>query len=414
MGEQQAPGPVDVAVIGGGVIGASVARAARLRGLDVVVIDPEPGAGASRGNAGLVVPGYCLPMATPANLRAGLRGALGHDAAVSVGRPLSPTTTGWLARFALSARPGRVRSTARATFELADRSRRLYDELADAGLDLGLRPTGWLWAFRTASGPRAAAAVVRDLERAGSNGRMVGPDEARALEPALTPDVTAGVWFPDEGVLDPARATEVLLRDGAERGVRLLREPVVAAERDGAWIRSLRTTTQVVTARWVVLAAGASSRAVGALLGARVPVEAGHGWSLTIPTSGPPLRRALMDADAHVVVSPLPGAVRITGGMQLGGRPDGSRSAATVAGLRDAATGLVPALAALADGTAWHGARPMTTGGLPLLGRDRRVANLVLATGHGTLGMTLAPVTGEIVSELIASGSGRRTKGAVG
>lgn len=412
MGAVHEWGAVDVVVIGGGMVGASVARAARLRGLEVVVIDPAPGAGASWGNAGLVVPSYCLPMSTPANLWAGLRGLVGRDAEVSVGRPFSATTARWLARFALSARPGRRRPTARRTHELAVRSRALYDDLVAGGLDLGLRQPGWLWTFRSTSGSRAAAAMVRELERAGSRGRLVGPDEARALEPALGPGVTAGVWFPQEGVIDPARATEAILRDGEERGVRLLCEPVVAAEREGPRIRSVRTTSQSVTARWVVLAAGASSRTVGAVLGARVPVEAGHGWSLTIPTPEEPLHRALMDAEEHVVVSPLPGAVRITGGMQLGGVVAGARPMDAVAGLRAAATRLVPALADMAGGTAWHGARPLTASGLPLLGRDRRVENLLMATGHGTLGMTLAPVTGEILAELITTGDGRSATGA--
>ena len=325
MAAQHSSARVDVAVIGGGVIGACVARAVRARGFEVVVIDPAPGEGASRGNAGLVVPSYSVPMATPANLRAGLRGVLGHDAAISVGRPFSAATAGWLARFVLSARPDRVRRTARTTFDLAARSRRLYDDLAAEGLDLGLRTVGWLWTFGPASGPAAAASVVRDLERVGSAGRLVDGDEARALEPALGAEVAAGVWFPQEGVLDPARATVMLLHDAEERGACVLREPVVSAERDGPRIRALRTTTRVVEARWVVLAAGASSRAVGALLGARVPVEAGHGWSLTVPTPEPLVGRALMDADAHVVVSPLPGGLRVTGGMQLGGRPSSER-----------------------------------------------------------------------------------------
>ena len=80
--------------------------------------------------------------------------------------------------------------------------------------------------------------------------------------------------------------------------------------------------------------------------------------------------------------------------------------------LRSAATRLVPALADLPDGVAWQGARPMTAGGLPLLGRDRSVDNLLLATGHGTLGVTLAPVTGEILAELVTDGARRRARGA--
>jgi D-amino-acid dehydrogenase len=110
-----------------------------------------------------------------------------------------------------------------------------------------------------------------------------------------------------------------------------------------------------------------------------------------------------MGADEHIVVSPGGSAVRVSGGMQFGGRPTSVADPAAIADLRSAAERLLPSLRALPTGTAWHGARPMTPSGLPIVGPLGR--NVVAATGHGTLGMTLAPATGRLVEALLMHGT---------
>jgi D-amino-acid dehydrogenase len=388
----------DVVIIGAGVVGASIARAAAIRGLDAVLVDPAPGGGSSVGNAGLVVPSYCMPMSTPSNLLAGLQ-ALGDPAApVGLAWPMSVTTVTWLARFALACRQGRAKRAAVELHRLAARSRSLYDQFARDGLDVGLRATGWLWAYRSQAALRAARTVARQLSEVGSHCQVVGASRAHELEPALGEEIAGGLWFPDEATLDPARATAALLADARARGVPLCRQRVVDACVDGHVVTGVRTPGGTVRGRWFVIAAGARSRDVAAKFGTRLAVEPGYGWSLTLPDDKGIVRRALMAAEDHVVISPLAGAVRLTGGMQFGGRPDDRPPARLSTLLRSAAERMLPGLRALPEGTTWRGARPMTPSGLPFTGRVGRHANLLAATGHGTLGMTLAPVTGEVVA----------------
>jgi D-amino-acid dehydrogenase len=398
----------DVVVIGGGIIGAFVALRLARAGASVAVVDPAPGDGASSGNAGMLVPSYCVPMANPAVLVDGVRAIIGGGSAVALRRPLALSTLGWLARFALASRPGRARRDARRLAALAAGAADAYAEFADSeGVDIGLRRSGWLYVSRR---PGVLAAQVRAaarLQGLGIRHEVLDPSGLREREPGLSHDLVGGVLYPDDALVDPEAATRAVLGSALRHGARLHREQVVGVETDGrGGVRAVRTPQGTFAGRTFVLATGAHSREVGRLFGLRLPVEPGFGWSTTLPTPpglSAPTTHALMGADEHIVVSPGGSAVRVTGGMQFGGRPTSAADPAAIAELRSAAERLLPALRAHPSGTAWRGARPMTPSGLPIIGPLGR--NVVAAIGHGTLGMTLAPATGRLVESLLTHGT---------
>lgn len=393
----------DVIVVGAGIIGSAVARALSVRGFSVQVIDPAPGEGASLGNAGLVVPSYAVPMSTPANLLSGLRSLGSGNGAVRFAGPMSRHTLLWMARFALTCRPGRVRRDTAVLHSLASESLALYKQLGGEGLDLQLREAGWLWAYQSSVSFRAAPKTANMLRDAGAICTVVSGAEAHQLEPGLAPKVAGGIWFPHEAVLDSARVSSVLLQDAIGHGAKLHRTLVTGAPRSGSGSQSIRTREATLSADHIVIAAGADSRAVGALFGDSIPVEPGYGWSITLKDDANTLDHALMAADSHVVISPLAGRVRITGGMQFGGRPSKQPSPADIWQLRTAAQQLLPALQQLEPVNSWRGARPMTTTGLPIVDRSPRNKRVLYATGHGSLGVTLAPLTAELVASMVAA-----------
>jgi len=404
-----APVAQQVVVIGGGIIGVSAARELVLAGHEVTLVDEGVAAGSSAGNAGLLVPSYATPMSTPQNLLAGVSSFGREGSPLTLSAPVRPSTAAWLARFALACRPGRVRRDTARLLELARWSHDAYHRLQDEGLDLGLRRSGWLWTS-TAAEPAALRRTASRLRAAGAVCEVVDAEGAHALEPGLAQDVRAGIWFPEESVLDPATATRALFDDARRHGVRWEPARVLGCRRSAGRVQAVRTTRGDVEADHVVIATGADTRAVGRLFGLRVPIEAGYGWSVTLRDDVGVLAHPLLDVERHVVISPLRGQVRITGGMELGGRPGSTPRPQDVQRLQEVGRALVPALGGLEQVAAWRGARPMTASGLPLVEGARGLAGVTVAAGHGPLGMTLAPSTARRVVQQVADDRARRPR----
>ncbi|MEJ3651909.1 FAD-dependent oxidoreductase [Actinomycetes bacterium KLBMP 9759] len=396
-------GVFDVAVVGAGIVGATVAYELVRAGASVVVFDPVPGRCSSAGNAGLVVPSYGVPMSNPAVLLSGLRALLGGDPSVTFARPLTARTAGWLLRFACAARPGRAWRDAGTLCRLATRSRALYDEFAAVeGVDLGVRNAGFLHLAHDPAVLRSELRAAKGLADLGVRHDVLDPAAVAALEPCLDVSGIAGaVRFPDDAALDPERVTAAYTDAAVRHGAELRRHTVIGARMSGGRAEAVRTAAGWVRASAFVVATGAESATAGRMFGVRLPVEPGYGWSLTLPAAGALPVNALMCADDHVVINAGSGRVRLTGGMQFGGRASDPPPPGAVAAMRATATRVLPALGDIADaGTTWRGARPMTPSGIPML--RRAAGNVVVATGHGTLGMTLGPVTGRAVATLLS------------
>ncbi|WP_158578925.1 NAD(P)/FAD-dependent oxidoreductase [Spongiactinospora rosea] len=385
----------DVVIVGAGVIGAFAAYYLARAGERVVVLDPDPGGGASAGNAGLLVPSYSRPMAHPQALAEGVRAVLGGGHDITLRRPLRAGTLAWMARFALAARPGRAWRTAPRLAAMAARSLRLYTEFADAErLDIGLRDAGLLAVSRDRRTLDAQRRTAERLARLGVAAEVLDPAAVADAEPGLGP-VAGGVRFPGDALLDPLDATRAALTAAERHGAVLVRTAARRIRHVNGQVTGVDTEAGPVAATTVVLAAGTSSVALARSAGVRLPVEPGHGWSLTLPVAEPLLRHAVLDLDAHVVLAQRADRLRLTGGMELGG-PPAPPTPERFASLRRTAAGLLPGAALGEPGDQWHGARPMTPDGLPIVRRTR--PGLVVATGHGQLGMTLAPATGELIA----------------
>jgi glycine/D-amino acid oxidase-like deaminating enzyme len=392
-----------VAVIGGGIVGSYVAYELARTGCTVEVLDPASGPSASVGNAGILALSYAKPMSNPQALVAGARSVLGLSHDVELARPIRGRTLGWMTRFVVESRPFRAQRAASAVAEMARHSVVLYDELADReSVDLGFRRTGWLYVARDAAALRAQQSLAESMTSVGVRSQVVRGAELYDLEPELRPGLAGGVFYPDDISMDPRRVTAAVAEAAQRSGAHYAPERVVSAELDRGRVLSLRTESgRTVHAQNFVIATGAHSAEVGRMLGVRLPVEPAYGYSLVIPTSGRIARRALMNLDDHVVVNPGDESVRITGGMQFGGSSEVTPTEDQIAGLRTSAEAMLPALREVqADGIAWRGARPMTPSGLPIV--NRFGVNVVAVTGHGTLGMTLAPDSAQRACSLIA------------
>jgi D-amino-acid dehydrogenase len=392
----------DVAIIGGGAIGACIGLELVSRGASVVLLERGPtlASGCSSGNAGIVGASHVLPLAGADAVRDGLRW-LGRPDSPFALRP-RPAVVPWLGRFLAASTPGRVRQARRVLRRLALVSAELHADLAARGLDTGFERRGLLNVYATPGAFSAATTAARDDDVDGLRPEVL--DQARLVErfPHVAPTAAGGVFYPAEAHCDPGAFVRAVGAQATTHGL-VVRTGVEALElrhRDDR-VESVWTTAGEVRAGQVILAAGAWSAALARDLPLVLPVEGGKGYHVEFDADpGDPEVPTWFQED-RVVVTPMPGRLRVAGTLELAGvdeRIDHRRIDAIV---RAAQTGL-PGFGPRAVKRVWRGLRPCSPDGLPIIGPVPDMANVTVATGHGMWGLQLAPLTGRLVADLVS------------
>jgi D-amino-acid dehydrogenase len=395
-----------VLVVGGGLIGLSCAWYLNRDGHRVTVLERGVvGGGASRGNAGLVCPALADPLPAPGVIRHALGGLLRPDSPLFVHPRALPRMTGFLVRFMASTSARRYRRGVTALARLGDATFDLFDELVEAGAVPPMGRQGYLMGFASHHAALEAHAVQEALARAGvgtSPGPVLAGRELAAVEPSLAEAVRFGFLQPDERWIDPSAMVDGLAVALRTAGVVVVEGADAAAiERTGAEV-AVRTPGGTHRAEAVVIAAGAWSARLARSLRVRLPIVPGKGYSFFVPTTQVPGRPVYL-ADAHVVATPIDGRLRIAGTMEFDGTYEGMNRRRIDAMVRAARGSLVGVdWSELSD--EWVAPRPMTPDGLPLIGEIPGQPGIYLASGHNMLGLTLAPVTGRAIADLVTGG----------
>jgi D-amino-acid dehydrogenase len=390
----------EVVVVGAGAIGATAALELTGSGLDVLVLEQgaDWAAGCSWGNAGLICPSHAGPYATRADIGTAMRWLLRPDSPLGI-RPL-PQLIPFLTRLLAETRPGRAREVLDLSRDLCLRSMRMHEQLVADGYDTGFGRTGLLDVYETQAGLERGRAAA-DLHRArGLSVQVLSPDELREVEPALSPAVTGGVLFRDEACADPLKYVLAVAAAAEARGARLqTRAEVIGIEPSTSGVE-LTTTVGPVHAGTVVVAAGAWSGRLAAALGHPVPLQGGKGYTVDLAIDErTPLRRPLMLQESRVAVTPLEGRLRLAGTMQFTGL-DERIDLRRLDGVQAAGRRMLPGWDDATTVSMWAGLRPCSPDGLPYVGW-LHPGRVLLATGHAMLGLTLAPLTGRQVADLI-------------
>jgi D-amino-acid dehydrogenase len=400
---------VRVVVIGGGVVGMCCAYELRQGGAEVVVLERgHIGFGASRGNTGWVCPSFTYPLPAPGIIGEGLKGMLHGGGPLVIHPSLDPTFVRWLLGFRRSCSRERWEHGVRALLALNARTIELFDAYAEAGVEFEMHRSGLLVVATARAGISSYLALFRELRRIGFEGEIaeLGPAEAEALEPALAKErLTGGVHALVDRYVRPESLTQGLARWLASKRVEVREQVEVTGLSAGDGRVRIDSATEPFEADRVVVAAGASSPPLLARLGIRMPLAGARGYSVTLGGSATRPRHALYLAEAKVGISSYDDSVRIAGVFELG------RSRDTVDRSRLAAmlTRVDPYFAEWRPSVEsplleWAGLRPMTADGLPLIGRAPTMRNVFVATGHGMLGVTLAPATAAVLAPLVLEG----------
>jgi glycine/D-amino acid oxidase-like deaminating enzyme len=393
--------PYDVAVVGGGIIGCACAFNLQRAGLGVLLIDRGvPSEAASWGNAGHFAYEQVLPLATPELWARMPRLLLATDSPLRI--PLSSfwTLGPWLARFAWNTRPSQVERARRALASLLAPAPAAWQRLAAAA-----HLTDWIRAGPVVLVARNEAALVskrRAIEvyrRHGIAIDEISPPEARQIEPLIRPDVAgAFVYRRGQYTTDPGRLTRRLKEAYVEAGGGLVAEEVHRLELPGDGTVKLGSWV----ARQCVVAAGIGSREILKSIGIDIPLAAERGYHIMVPyvEGQPTVRTPLIGAKPEFVITPMDEGVRLAGTVELVREsvPPRWRRALMLKALADQ---IVQPFGEPSDGSKWIGCRPSLPDSLPAIGRVARAPNVIAAFGHQHLGLTMAAVTGEIVSAVV-------------
>jgi len=393
-----------ILVIGAGIVGLATALFLQEDGHRVTLVDPaKPGSGTSSGNAGILSVSSVTPLVTPDTLKA-LPAMLSNP----VG-PLRlrwrhlPGLLPWLTRAALASRSATVERATLGIQALAGRALRAHEALIQrAGAGDLFRSAGWVKvALDQASLDRLVAGEVPLLERFGIAHEVLGRDELLELEPALSSAFAGGLWLTaNREITHPQAYSDRLAALFFERGGKQRPSRVTGLAIEDGRVTGVLTTEGTIAGDAFVVAAGAFSRRLAQAAGHKVPLEAERGYHLMLPKLRLGLGRPVYFSDPGFLLAPMEHGIRLTSGVELASLdapPDFSLPRRLLPLARRYLPGLEPTVL-----SEWQGFRPSLPDSLPVIGASRRHANVYFAFGHQHLGLTLGPITGRIIADLVA------------
>jgi len=395
-----------VVVIGAGVVGLCVGLYCIEHGFDVTIVERngEQRDGCSFGNAGMIVPSHFIPLAAPGAVAQALKWMMNPRSPFYMKPRASWDWIDWGMKFWKASNAEHVRRAATLLRDLHIASRGSYEQLAHDGDDFGLVDAGTLMLCKTSHALADETRTAQYARALGLRADVLDAEETAALEPGVRLEIAGSVYFPGDCKIVPEQFVGTLQRRLAERGARFAWNTNVSNCRiEKGTLRAVASKQRDVEGDEFVLAAGSWSSALAHTLGIRIPLQAGKGYSMTMPNPRVLPKRAAILSEARVAVSPMGGALRVGGTMEMAGLDNGVNPKRVRTIIQEFPRYYRDFTASDFDAVQpWRGLRPCSPDGLPFIGRTRRYSNLFIATGHAMMGMSLAPITGKLAAQVIA------------
>ncbi len=390
-----------VIIVGGGVIGLSSAYYALKRGFAVTVID-RGGDNCSTGNAGMVVPSHFIPLAAPGMIAKGLRMMLNPESPFFIRPRLDAGLMRWGWLFYRNSTERHVAATRELLRDLNLESRRLFGELSNEG-DFGLAQRGLLMLCKTDKGLHEEAEVAEAAHVIGLEAKVLDAAETAQLDPDITMNVAGSVYFPQDCHLDPSKFVRMLRHRVQELGGVIENAVIDTIETRGGAVVAVRENGRRFEGTMFVVAGGSWTAGLLKSVGLNLPLQAGKGYSLTLPHPPELPRLCSIFAEAKVAITPMGSTLRFGGTMEVGGL-DLTVNPARVHGIVKSVNAYFPKFSedSFKGVQPWAGLRPVSPDGIPYLGKARGLENLVVNCGHAMMGLSLGPVSGRLAADLLA------------
>jgi D-amino-acid dehydrogenase len=395
-----------VLIIGGGIVGLSSAYYLHKAGHEVTVVDKgDMTDNCSYGNAGMIVPSHFIPLATPGMVSQGIRWMFSSKSPFYVKPSLNPELISWGLQFLKKANATHVERSAAPLTELSLLSKKLYEELnKEPDFEFDLVEKGILMFYKTEKAAEEEVHMAEKGRQLGLDMKVLTPVDCMKLQPKLNLDVLGAVHYGCDAHLSPNKLMTALLKYLRAAGCNLnTNKEVTKIETSNGKVIRVWSSGEEFTADEYIVAAGSWSPAIGKLLGLKILLMPGKGYSFNDPDNSETMQIPALLAEARVAITPMNGGLRYGGTMeldQINNRINMNRVKGIVESIPQYFPDLKPVVPQQKD--IWFGFRPASADGLPYIGRSNKYINLTIATGHGMMGLSLGAATGLLVSEVIS------------
>lgn len=394
-----------IVIIGGGIIGLSCAHYLQKSGHQVTIIDKgNLTDGCSFGNAGMIVPSHFIPLASPGMIAKGIRWMFNSKSPFYVKPGLNGDLIKWGWEFYKHANAKHVEKSISPLKELSLLSKAEYQKwFKELDFDFGYHERGLLMLYQNAHTEKEESETAELANKIGIEARVLNSQQVQDLEPDVRVTARGGVYFPGDAHLTPRALVQGLITNLKAQGAQILEQTsLIKIQLENNHIKKIIASSGEILCDELILAAGSWSGEIAKQLSISLPMQAGKGYSFTLPNVEKNVRIPSIFLEARVAVTPMGNALRFGGTMEIRG-VDHSINMNRVRGIVESIPKYYPDMnVSLPKAeTIWHGLRPCSPDGLPYIGRSKKFNNLIYATGHSMMGLSLAPATGKVVAEVV-------------
>ena len=395
----------NVAIIGGGIIGLCTAYYLNNSGHEVTIFDKgDLNDNCSVGNAGMIVPSHIIPLAAPGMVSKGIRWMFNSKSPFYVRPRLSNNLIRWGMKFYAHANHAHVLRSIPLLKELSTLSKQLYQELARKNdFQFGYNERGLLMLYKTSEVEKEEIESAKLSNKFGVEARVLSPAEVQRLEPSVRLDARGGIYFPGDAHINPQLLINRLKEYVVARGVKIFSNTnigdFIIKENK---IHGVNVLGQIKPFDDFVVATGAWSGHLCSRLGIDLPMQSGKGYSFTLSEVSRNIRIPTLLLEGRVAATPMGTSLRFGGTMEIG-NTDRSINMNRVRGIVETIPKYYPEMNVDVpnEKAVWSGLRPCSPDGLPYIGKSSKLSNLIIATGHSMMGMSLGPATGKLVTEMV-------------
>ncbi|QKJ21781.1 NAD(P)/FAD-dependent oxidoreductase [Poseidonibacter lekithochrous] len=397
----------EIAIIGGGISGMCSAYFLHKSGYQVSIFDANKiGVECSYGNAGLIVPSHFETLASPGILKKGLKWMLNPNSPFFLKPKLDLDLLKWIIRFNTFCTTKHVNENKHFLKDINLYSLDLYKQLKQSSdFEFDFKNSGLLMMCKEEKTLKEEQALVKEAKEIGLNAEILNSDDLKKLEPNATFNVLGASYFKDDSKIQPYDFIIAIKNYLEKNGVNIYENCLIEDVNisNGKVVSIVDSSNNDYSFDQYVFTTGIYTSKIAKKFNLNLPMQGGKGFSfITEKNEALDFSTPMILAEEKVAVTPYSDYVRFGGTMMLGVN-DLTINDRRINNIRKAANSYINGLeiseSSMKD--IWAGLRPCSPDGIPYIGRSDSLSNVIIATGHAMMGVSLGPATGKIVSDLI-------------